>query len=170
MTVLPEPKPTALAAGQATPTDADRDTIRRLFAALDEVTAEKPTAVRVEDPSIPSFKDGPRIGDTPPVQQPGRPPMSPGATDASTLMLTAGAASLMVSGGISLVLWTSGHADPTVIAWMAAGPPMAFLSLKALVKGVKRAAMSEVHNHNGPEYHEHRTDNRKSIWSKTINK
>ena len=166
---LPEP-PTASAAGQATPTDADRERIRRLFAAVDEIGAEQPTAVRVDDPAIPSWKDGPRVGTAPPIDQPGRPSMSPRATDASVLMLCAGAGSLMLSGGISLVLWSSGHADPTVVGWMAIAPPAAFLSLKALIKGAKRAATPEIHNHvhNGPEYHETHVDSRKSVWQKTI--
>lgn len=69
MTVLPEP-PADTTAGQAAPTDDDRDTIRRLFAAVDEIAAEKPTAIRIDDPNIPSWEDGARIGDTPPVPQP----------------------------------------------------------------------------------------------------
>lgn len=158
MTVLPEP-PTASAAGQADTTLTDAI----LQAAVRDALHH--TSYRDETPL-------PQHGSTPPVPQPGRPPMSQKATDASALMLTGGAASLMVSGGISLVLWSSGHADPSVVAWMAAAPPMAFLSLKALIKGVKRAAMPEIHNHThaGPSYHEHHTDARRSIWSKTINK
>src|ERR1044072_6118336 len=32
--------------------------------------AYQPTAVRIDDPAIPSYKDGPRAGDTPPLPQP----------------------------------------------------------------------------------------------------
>lgn len=168
---LPEPKPTASAAGQATPTAADRDTIRRLFAALDEVAAEKPTAVRVDDPAIPSFKDGPRVGDTPPVDQPGRAAMSSKATDASVMMIAGGFLSLCLGGAVSAVLYFSGTANETVILYMAAGPPVTFLALKGLVKGVKRAAVPDVHinNYNGPVRQEHRTTNSRSIWTKNIN-
>lgn len=134
--------------------------------------AYRPTAVRVDDPAIPSWKDGPRVGETPPVAQPGIPPMSANAVDTSVKMIAGGFLSLCVGGGISLVLWSSGKADPTVIGWMALAPPAAFLSLKSLVKGVKRAAMPDVHHHThtGTEYHQTHVDKRRSVWSKTINK
>lgn len=172
MSHLSEPTPNAPAAGQATPTAADRAQAARLLAALDELTTQQPTAVRIDDPAIPSHRDGPRIGDTPPVPQPGIPPMSATAVDTSVKMIAGGFLSLCLGGAVSLVLYTSGKADPTVVGLMAAAPPAAFLSLKALIKGVKRAAMPEIHNHihNGPAYHENHIDQRRSITSKTINK
>lgn len=66
-------------------TDAER-----LIAAVNEAM-EPPTTYR--DPS-----PNPTIGTTPPVPQPGRPPMSQKATDASMLMLAAGAASSRSAG------------------------------------------------------------------------
>jgi hypothetical protein len=158
---LPEPKPTATAAGQ------DRNAIidqraDQFLAAINDAAA---TYYRDDSPT-------PTVGTAPPVPQPGRPPMSQRATDASALMLSGGIASVFVSGGISLILWSSGHADSTVIAWMSAGPPMAFLSLKALIKGVKRATVPDIHQHNysGPVTQHHRTSNNRSIWNKNINK
>lgn len=169
---LPEPGPTAAAAGQATPTNDDRDTIRRLFAALDEVAAEKPTAVRVEDPSIPSYKDGPRVGDAPPVDQPGRPAMSSRATDASVMMIAGGFLSICLGAAVSGVLYFSGKADQTVVIALCAGPPVTFLALKSLVKGVKRAVVPDVHNHTytGPVHQQQHTDQRRSVWQKNTNR
>lgn len=170
---LPDPTPTATAAGQATPTATDRETIRRLMAALDEI--EQPTAVRVDDESIPSFKDGARIGTTPPMPQPGRPPMSQGATDASALMLSGGVASVLVGGAVSLVMFTSGHADPVVCGIVFGSPAVLALAASRLLKRAKQvveAAPAEVHNHySGPVHQDQRhTQNRNAgVWVKNTN-
>ena len=179
MTVLPEPKPTAAAAGQATPTDADRDTVRRLMAALDEITAQQPTAVRVDNPDIPSWEDGPRIGNTPAVtDQPGarRPAMSQRAVDLNTTILTSSVLVAALGGAASAFMWASGHADPTVIKWVCAcavAVPAALaipvLALKSLAKSAKEAAQAappETHNHfNGPTriHQDQRTDRTRNV-------
>lgn len=174
MTVLPEPKPTATAAGQAMPTDADRDRIRRLMAAVDEIGTQQPTAVRVEDPNIPSHKDGPRIGDTPPVAQPGRPPMTQRAVDLNTTIWSVGAASLPVGGMTALVLHVLGTVDPTQLALGAAVPVALAVPILAVARLVRRAgeAAPPVHNHNyiGPV--DQRTVHTKTsgVWAKTNNK
>lgn len=156
MTVLPEPPTTT---GQATNPLADAVIRAAVDNAIHEArrSGTSPQAV---------------IGNAEPVAQTdgGRPPMSQKATDASVLMLSGGVASVLVGGGISLVLWSSGHADPTVIGWMTIGPPAALLSLKGLVKAFKTTVRPEIHNHNGTEYHEHHTDQRKSIWQKNVTK
>lgn len=159
MNHLPEPTPTAPAAGQATNPLADSV----IKAAVDD--ALQKTFHRDDIPI-------PLVGTAPPVDQPGRPPMSPKATDASVMMIAGGFLSLCLGGAVSAVLYFSGTANETVVLYMAAGPPVTFLALKALVKGVKRAAVPDVHNHvhNGPAYHEHHADNRRSLTSKTINK
>lgn len=159
---------------------ADRNTVinqraDQLLAALNTAVAgekQTPTAIRVEDPSIPSYKDGPRVGDAPPVDQPGRPPMSSRATDASVMMIAGGFLSLCLGAAVSGVLYFSGNANETVVIALCTGPPATFLALKSLVKGVKRAVMPDVHNHhyNGPVRQEHHTTNTKSVWNKTINK
>lgn len=168
--------PTAPAAGQATPTEADRDRIRRLVAAVDEIGIEKPTAVRVDDPSIPSFKDGPRVGDAPPVDQPGRPSMSPKASDASALMVAGGFFSLCLGAAISGVLYFSHGANEAVVITLCAAPPAAFLSLGALLKRAKQAAEAappEIHNHyNGPVTQDQRTTQSRNtgVWVKNDNR
>ncbi|GGM06119.1 hypothetical protein GCM10010099_22830 [Streptomyces cinereus] len=171
MTTLPEP-PAAPAAGQAIPTDADRDTIRRLVAAIDEIGADKPTAVRLDDPSVPSWKDGPRIGDAPPVDQPGRPSMSPRATDASVMMTAAGFLSLCLGAAVSAVLHFSGDANQTVVITLCVAPPATFLALRSLFKSAKQAMPDEIHNHISGDVHvDQRNVQNKNVgaWVKNIN-
>lgn len=172
--MMPDRTPTAPAAGQTTPTQADRDTIRRLMAAVDEI--EQPTSVRVDDPTVPSWRDGARIGTAPPVPQPGRPPMSQGATDASALMLSGGVASVLVGGAVSLVMFTSGHADPVVCGIVFGSPAALALAASRLLKRAKQvaeAAPPEIHNHyNGPVHQDQRTTQSRNtgVWVKNDNR
>ena len=138
------PQPTATPAGHAVPTHADREQAARWLAALDELSEAKPTAVRVNDPAIPSHKDGPRIGHTPPVQQPGRPSMSQRAVDLNTTLISSSVVIGMTGAAATGVLWASGHANATVIGWICgcivAAPAVIaipILALKGLVKSAK---------------------------------
>jgi hypothetical protein len=160
MTVLPEPKPTAPAAGQA---HLD-DQARQLLAAVEEAM-RTPTSYRDDAPV-------PMVGTAPPVAQPGRPPMSQKATDVSALMLSGGLASLPIGAAASLVLWASGHADPMVIAVICAAPTTLILALSRLVKRAKETAPDEIHNHyNGPVYQDQRNvhSSTRGVWAKTNN-
>ncbi|QUI36321.1 hypothetical protein H9W91_35770 (plasmid) [Streptomyces alfalfae] len=92
----------------------------------------------------------PAYGPTPPVPQPGRPPMSQKATDASALMLSGSVAALSVGGATSLVLYTLGTVDPTTLAIGAAGPVALVLAVGSLLRSVGRAkadAHTEHHHH-----------------------
>lgn len=138
------PQPTATPAGHAAPTDADRAQAARWLAALDELAEAKPTAVRVDDPAIPSHQDGPRIGTTPPVQQPGRPGMSQRAVDLNTTLISSSIVIGMTGAAATGVLWASGHANATVIGWICgcivAAPAviaLPILALKGLMKSAK---------------------------------
>lgn len=128
---------------ESTPTDHDREQIRRLIAAVDEVAA--PT--RYDNPELPAWKDGSRIGATPAVPQEGRAPMSSKATDDSVRMIAGGFLTLCAGAALSAVLYFSHGADETVVITLCAAPPAAFLSLGALVKKAKQLAPAEVHNH-----------------------
>jgi hypothetical protein len=164
MTVLPEPTPTAPAAGQATPTDADRDRIRRLFAAVDEIDAETPTAVRVEDPAIPSWKDGARIGDTPPVAQPGRAPMSQKAVDDTARMIGASVLVATTTGGTATIMYVSQFANPVVCGIVFGAPTALVLALGRLVKKAKGALPDvTVNNYDGATVYQ----DRREVRSKT---
>ncbi|MFJ3283287.1 hypothetical protein [Streptomyces halstedii] len=140
MNRLPDPQQPTTPAGQP----HINDQAARFLADLETAfTTQQATAYRDDTPL-------PTTGPTPPVPQPGRPPMSQKATDASTLMLTGGAASLMVGGGASLVMLASGHADPTVCAVAFGAPTVLVLAIARLVgkaKTVVEAAPAPVHHH-----------------------
>ncbi|NUP15359.1 MAG: hypothetical protein HOZ81_04495 [Streptomyces sp.] len=154
---LPEP-PTAPAAGQATNPLTDAVIEAAVRDALFQSTYRDNTPV-------------PKVGDTPPVAQPGRPPMSQRATDASVMMIAGGFLSLCLGAAVSGVLYFSGTANETVVIAVCAAPPVTFLALKSLVKGVKKAAVPDVHHHTytGTVYQQHRTANSRSVWNKNIN-
>ncbi|WP_030975163.1 hypothetical protein [Streptomyces sp. NRRL S-1824] len=147
---LPEQSQQQAQAGQPTPgwhLDPIKEQARQVAAAVDAVYVEKPTSYRDDTPL-------PIIGDTPPVQQPGRPAMSSRATDASVLMLAAGGTSFLVCGGAALVMWASESADPVVCGIVFGAPTALILAIGRLVGRVKatvEAAPAPVHHHyNGP--------------------
>lgn len=144
------------------------DAARDLINAVEEALAT-PTAYRDPTPI-------PAIGAAPPVPQPGRPPMSQRATDASMVMLAAGAASLPIGGMTSLVLYTLGEVDPAALAIGAAGPILFVLAIGAVVRAAARGLQgigSEHHHHYaGPVHQKYRNVNTKTsgLIAKTINK
>lgn len=144
-------------------TDAER-----LIAAVNEAL-EPATAYRDPTPI-------PTIGTAEPVPQPGRPPMSQRATDASALMLSAGVASLPIGGVTSLVLYTLGHVDPVTLAIGAAGPVALVLATGALIRSATRSLQGVItennHYYSGTVHQEHRnvSTETKGLFAKTINK
>lgn len=105
-------------------------------ATADEQTPRTPTFYK--DPTPP-----PRIGDTPPVQQPGRPAMSQKATNDSVRMLSFGVTAILTSGAIALVMKASEAADPTVMALIAGAPvglTVPILAAAHLMRRTKEAA------------------------------
>ncbi|MGW2614672.1 hypothetical protein [Streptomyces sp. NPDC001500] len=128
-------------------------------------------------PAIPtSYRDPsplPAHGDMPPVAQPGVPPMSQRAVDASRLMLTAGLATVP-PGLIAIgVLIASREADPTVIGMICAAPAavaVPVLALARLFTRVAEAAPDEHHHHySGPVRQEHTTTHTRGIFARTHN-
>lgn len=115
----------------------------------------------------------PAIGPTPPVPQPGRPPMSQKATDASALMLSGGVATALVGGTASLVMVASGHADPTVCAIVFGAPATLIFALSRLVKRTKEASPAEHHHHyNGAVINQDQrsaNSQTRGVWAKTHN-
>ncbi|MEU8529533.1 hypothetical protein AB0C77_28685 [Streptomyces sp. NPDC048629] len=92
----------------------------------------------------------PQFGTAPPVAQPGRPPMSQRATDASGVMLAAGATSVMIGGSASIVMLAAGQVAPVVVGLLV-GAPVAFLGVLARVfkraKETVEAAPPVIHQH-----------------------
>lgn len=137
----------------------------RMFLAAVEDAMRTPTSYRDDSPV-------PAIGSAPPVEQPGRPAMSKGATDASVLMMAGGFLSLCLGAAVSAVLHFSGNANETVVIAVCAGPPAGFLALKSLVKGIKQAAPDTHHHHyNGNVHQDYSTvnTNTRGVWAHTRN-
>jgi hypothetical protein len=156
MTVLPEPKPTAPAAGQA-----HLDTQAAQLLAAIEDAMRTPTSFRDDSPV-------PTIGTAQPVQQPGRPAMSQGATDASVMMLAGGATTVMVGGTAAVLMYVSQFADPIVCALVFGAPTALVLAISRLVKRAKPEP--DVHHHyNGNVDQRHVQTTTKGVWAKTNN-
>jgi len=143
----------------------------------DQAKAEAARLIReAYTPTPTSYRDPtpvPAIGPTLPVPQPGRPPMSQRATDASVVMLSAGAASVPIGGMTSLVLYTLGHVDPAQLAIGAAGPVALILAIGGLLRRA-RGVLPETHHHHyeGPVYQDQRHvhSSTRGVWAKTINR
>ena len=164
----------------AQPEPTDRAEVAKLANAVEEVlTEELRTSFRSTNPDIPSWQDGPRIGNAPAVtDQPGarRPAMSQRAVDLNTTILTCSVFVAALGGAASAFMCASGHADPTVIRWICAcavAVPAALaipvLAVKGLMKSAKevvQAAPPETHNHfNGPAriHQDQRTDRTRNV-------
>ncbi|MFH9959705.1 hypothetical protein ACH4OX_36630 [Streptomyces roseolus] len=113
-----------------------------LIAAVEDALA----AAQAAEPTAPAavFRDpapvtARAVGDALPVVQPGRAPMSQRATDASVVMLAAGAGTLMAGTGAGLALWALAGVDPVTLA-LAAGAPVAVVA--ALARLVRRAGQA----------------------------
>jgi hypothetical protein len=144
--------------GQPTPGPADRSEVTKLANAVDAVLVqEMQTAIRIDHPDVPSWQEGPRIGSAPPIAQPGRTPMSQGATDASVLMLCGGGATVMVSGSAAGLMYFSQFADPVVCAIVLGAPVALALAIGRLfgrAKAAMEAVPAPVHNHYNGNVHQ----------------
>ncbi len=138
MNYLPDQQPTATQAGHPETAAA----AQAFLADIESIMATRPTSFRDETPV-------PTIGTTPPVtDQPGtrRPPMSQRAVDLNTTILSSSVLTAMLGGATTGILWASGQANPTVIAWVCAGivtAPAAIalpvIALKGLMNSAKEA-------------------------------
>jgi len=138
---LSDRRPAPTAGQPLTAADAETEAHRLIREALER--EPKPTFHRDDTPL-------PVTGTALPVPQPGRPPMSQQATDASTLMLAGGATTLMVGGGASLVMLASGYADPVVCAIVLGAPAVVALAIGRVLrraKDVAAAAPPVIHQH-----------------------
>jgi hypothetical protein len=180
---LPDPQRTR-PAGQPTARDAAiGEAADEMLAALNDAIQrgrQTPTAVRVDDPSIPSYEDGPRTGDAPPVWQDDKRIVPEWALGLAVGSIGVGAGVTGIGCGIWLAckglssvihsLSTVTLAGVLTVTLPFAGLAMAATAIGGAISRAKKAATPEVHNHNGTEYHEHNVDARRSVWSKTVNK
>lgn len=127
--------------------------------------AYTPTSYRDDSP-LPAY------GITPPVPQPGIPPMSSKAVDDAVRMLSAGVASLPIGGMTALILHVLGTVDPAQLAIGAAAPTVLVLAVARLLRRFRDVIPPEIHHHyEGPVYQDQRNVQNKNIgaWVKTTN-
>ncbi|WP_407550575.1 hypothetical protein QOM21_15440 [Streptomyces sp. Pv4-95] len=156
--MYPDTTPQTASAGAGLSEAQAETEARRIIA-----DAYRPTAYR-DDTAVPTH------GDTPPVTQPGRPPMSRGATDASVLMLAGGATTAMVGGTAAVLMYVSQFADPVVCGLVFGAPTALVLALARLAARAKPAP--DVHHHyEGPVYQDRRNVHSRTtgVWAKTNN-
>ncbi|CAH9419534.1 hypothetical protein SGL43_06589 [Streptomyces globisporus] len=97
----------------------------------------------------------PAVGDAPPVPQPGQPPMSQWAVNASGVIKAVSVASLPVGGA----LWLVGQVDPWALGIIFGSPIVAALAVARLVAKVKdanQATQPNVQNYYGNVHHDTR--------------
>ncbi|MEU7032711.1 hypothetical protein ABZ958_03370 [Streptomyces sp. NPDC046237] len=114
------------------------DQAQQLITAVEE--ALQPATSYRDDSPIPV------VGPTPPVAQPGRPPMSAKAVDDTARMLGASVLIATTGGATTGILWASGLADPIVVALLAGAPTALILAISRLVSRTK-AVIGDTHNH-----------------------
>lgn len=158
---LPEPTPTAPAAGQA----HYDDQARKMLAAIDEAM-RTPTSYRDATPV-------PLIGTAPPVAQPGIPPMSARTTEITRAVMYASFATVPPGLIAVAVMVASEHANPTVIGMICAAPAAIAVPILALARLVRRAgdaAPTEIHQtYTGPVHQESIHTSTRAVWAKTNN-
>ncbi|MFL4496527.1 hypothetical protein ACJ6WD_35595 [Streptomyces sp. VTCC 41912] len=111
-------------------------------------------------PTATSYRDTspiPAIGPTPPVAQPGKPPMSQQATDLSGLIKVISVGSLPVGVSLSLVVYTVGHADPVALAIVAGAPVALVAALARLMRRAKTSRTEHHHHYTGTVTQAHTT-------------
>ncbi|MCB5910365.1 hypothetical protein [Streptomyces pinistramenti] len=155
----------------ATPPAGDAEShVAALIGAVEDAYRPAPAMPTVYRDTSPL----PLTGTAPPVAQPGQPPMSQRATDASGLMLAAGVASVPVGGSTALVLWALGQVDPVVLALAGAAPVALLIALARVIKHTKAASQDTPaahHHYAGPVHQEHRqvTTTTRGVIARTTN-
>lgn len=151
------------------PEPTDRAEITKLADAVDEALVEAMQTRWRDNTPVPDY------GTTPPVPQPGIPPMSARTTETVRAVMFASLATVP-PGLIAIgILVASQHADPTVIGMICAAPAaiaVPILALARLLRRAKDVVPTEQHHHyNGPVYQDQRNIHSKTrgIWAKTNN-
>ncbi|MER6723377.1 hypothetical protein [Streptomyces halstedii] len=125
--------------------EAEAEAARLIAEGYSQSSPTVPVATFYKDPT-----PAPTVGTTPPKAQPGRTPMSQGATDASVLMLAGGGAVSMVSVSGGILMYLSQYADPVVCGVVLGAPSVVVLALCRLARRAKevvQAAPPVIHNH-----------------------
>jgi hypothetical protein len=157
MTAPLEPRPT-------TRDQTIDERAQQLYDAVNEVLARQPTAYRDNTPV-------PRYGPTPPVPQPGTPPMSQKATDISRAAIYFGLATVPPGLVATAILVASHYADPIVIGMICAAPAALAVPVLAIAKLIRNAKPDpEQHTHyHGPVTQTTTHSNTTGLWARTTN-
>lgn len=176
MTVLPEP-PAAPVAGQAARDAAIEAAADQMLTALNSAITREKQKTSYRDDDLPSHKDGPQIGTTPPVPQPDSRivpawalGLAVGSVGVGAGVTGLGCGFWLACKGLSMVSLPSLQTFVWIIVAPFAGAAMLATAIGGAISKAKKAALPDIHHHNGPEYHEHTTTNTRSVWSKTVNK
>jgi hypothetical protein len=135
-------------------TEAERTRqTRQLIAAVEEAM-QAPTAYRDDTPV-------PQYGPTPPVPQPGVPPMSQRTTETARAVMFCSLATVPPGLIAVAAMVASEHANPTVIGMICAAPAAIAVPILALARLIRRAgqvAPAEIHQtYTGTVYQDRRT-------------
>lgn len=153
----------------------DRAEVKKLANAVEEALAEEMrTSVRLDIPDVPSWQDGPRIGDAPPVSQPDSRIVPAWALGIAVASIGVGAGVTGIGCGAWLVL--QGLASVTLNGVLMVTLPFAGLAMAATAIGgaisKARAVNTTTNNNfNGPVHQDQRNVKSKSVgvWVKTTN-
>lgn len=117
------------------------------------------------------------IGNTPPVPQPDMRVAPQWAVGVAVASIGVGAGSTglgcaawLLFKGLSMVSVPGLERFAWIIIAPFAGAAMLATAVGGLISKARKAAAPEIHNHNGPEYHEHQTTSTRAVWAKTVNK
>ena len=151
-----------------TPEPTDRAEVTKLAAAVEEALAgEMQTRFRDNTP-LPAY------GPTPPVPQPGIPPMPARTTEITRAVMYASLATVPPGLITVAVMVASEHANPTVIGMICAAPAAIAVPILALARLIRRAgevAPIEIHQtYTGNVRQETRITHTRAVWSKNITK
>ncbi|WP_145503163.1 hypothetical protein [Streptomyces sp. CFMR 7] len=149
-------------AGQPNPTV--RRNADQLMVAVDEALLARQATFHRDDRPLPT------VGTEPPVAQPGTPPMSQWATDASGVLKAVSVASLPIGGA----LWIVGQVDPLTLGIILGSPAVAALAVARLVAKIKdanQAAQPVVQHYHGTVHQDSRTvtSNTRGVIANTRN-
>ena len=153
----------------AQPEPTDRAEIQKLASAVEEALAgEMRTSYRDDNPDLPDWKDGSRIGNTPPVQQPDTRIAPQWAVGIAVASIGVGAGSTglgcaawLLFKGLSLVSVPGLERFALIVIAPFAGAAMMLTAAGAAISKA-RTTITTIHNH-GPVHQDQR-----EIRSKTI--
>ncbi|SFT31833.1 hypothetical protein [Streptomyces sp. ok210] len=168
MTALPEP-PAAPAAGQAHRDAVINERANQMMTAISQLGAQQPTSYN--NPDLPSWEDGPRIGDAPPVKQYDKRIVPAWAAGIAVASIGVGAGVTGIGCGAWLVLNALASVTLNGVLMVTlpfAGLAMAATAIGAAISRARSAVTTNVFNGSVDQRNVHSTTN--GVWAKTNNK